>query len=317
MIASRWIEQGYNAGLVLHSVGIASSTYYSHKDRQSKKTLLESDDKSEPLKSRAGRRILGYSCTYTGRKISDEQIKEFIMEELSGDGYPYGYKKLTASMQEDYALNINHKKVYRLCKELDVLLPQRKVNPKHPRKLAKRIEVTGSNQLWQMDLKYGYIAGMDRFFFMMSIIDVYDRCIVGYHIGLNALALDALRTLRQAILLRGVTDLDKLILRTDNGPQFTAHAFQDGCAELPVNHTRIPINTPNMNAHIESFHSILESDCLSHHEFQSYAEAYKCVSEFMDYYNHRRRHGSLKNKAPMTFYRSNVDQEVKPTMMVA
>lgn len=50
-----------------------------------------------------------------------------------------------------------------------------------------------------MDLKYGYIAGMDRFFFMMSIIDVYDRCIVGYHIGLNALALDALRTLRQAL----------------------------------------------------------------------------------------------------------------------
>ncbi|MEJ1730304.1 integrase core domain-containing protein, partial [Escherichia coli] len=131
-------------------------------------------------------------------------------------------------------------------------------------------------------------------------------CIVGYHIGLNALALDALRTLRQALLLRGVGDSDKLILRTDNGPQFTAHAFQDGCAELPVNHTRIPNNTPNMNAHIESFHSILESDCLSRHEFQTYAEAYKRVSEFMDYYNHRRRHGSLKNKAPMAFYRSNV-----------
>jgi putative transposase len=317
MIASRWIEQGYNAGPVLHSVGLASSTYYSHRARQSKETLLESDDELEPLKSRAGRPILGYSYTYTGQKVSDEQIKEFIMEEISGDGYPYGYKKLTTSMQEDYGMNINHKKVYRLCKELDVLLPQRKVNPKHPRKLAKRTKVTGSNQLWQMDLKYGYIAGIDRFFFMMSIIDVYDRCIVGYHIGLNALALDALRTLRQAILLRGVTDSDQLILRTDNGPQFTAHAFQDGCTELPVNHTRIPNNTPNMNAHIESFHSILESDCLSRHEFQSYAEAYKCVSEFMDYYNHRRRHGSLKNKAPMTFYRSNVDQEVKPAMMVA
>ncbi|WP_461368682.1 hypothetical protein [Candidatus Darwinibacter acetoxidans] len=39
-----------------------------------------------------------------------------------------------------------------------------------------------------------------------------------------------------------------------------------------------------MNAHIESFHSILESDCLSRHEFQTYAEAYKRVSEFMDYY---------------------------------
>lgn len=45
------------------------------------------------------------------------------MEEISDDGHPYGYKKLTASMQEDCALNINHKKVYRLlCKEMDVLL---------------------------------------------------------------------------------------------------------------------------------------------------------------------------------------------------
>jgi putative transposase len=119
------------------------------------------------------------------------------------------------------------------------------------------------------------------------------------------------------MILRGITEPDQLILRTDNGPQFTAHAFQDGCAELAINHTRIPNNTPNMNAHIESFHSILESDCLSRHEFQSYAEAYKCVSEFMEYYNHRRRHGSLKNQAPMVFYHSNVDGELRPAMMVA
>jgi hypothetical protein len=74
MIANRWIEQGYNAGLVLHSVGLASSTYYGHRARQAKKTLLGSDDGSKPLKSRAG-----YSYTCTGQKVSDEQIKEFIM----------------------------------------------------------------------------------------------------------------------------------------------------------------------------------------------------------------------------------------------
>jgi putative transposase len=72
-----------------------------------------------------------------------------------------------------------------------------------------------------------------------------------------------------------------------------------------------------MNAHIESFHSILESDCLSRHEFQSYAEAYKYVSKFMEYYNHRRRHGSLNNKAPMEFYSSNIDRELRQAMMVA
>ncbi len=279
--------------------------------------MKEAITEPKSRKTRAGRPISGYAYTYSGQKIPDEQVKEFIMEEISGDGYPYGYKKLTACLQEDHKLNINHKKVYRLCKELDVLLPQRKIVPKHPRKLAKKTKVTGSNQLWQMDLKYGYIAGTDRFFFVISIIDVYDRCIVGYHIGLRALGLDALRTLKQAIMARGVLDTDELILRTDNGPQFTSNVFRDGCAALPVTHTRIPVNTPNMNAHIESFHSILESDCLRRHEFQSYAEAYKHVSEFMDYYNHRRRHGSLKNKAPFNFYLSSLNQEKKLEITVA
>lgn len=179
----------------------------------------------KPTKAKVGRPILGSSDTYLGKKISDEQIKEFIIEEISGDGYPYGYKKLASSMQEDYGLNINHKKVYRLCKELDVLFPQRKIKHKHPRKLAKETKVTGSNQLWQMDLKYGNIADADRFFFIMSIIDVYDRCIVGYHIGLGALGMDVLRTLKQAIAARGVMDAVRLILRTDNGPQFTSNVF--------------------------------------------------------------------------------------------
>ena len=71
------------------------------------------------------------------------------------------------------------------------------MNPKHPRKLAKRIEVTDQSALAdgfevRLYCRHGQIL------FMMSIIDVHDRCIVGYHIGLNALALDALRTLRQA-----------------------------------------------------------------------------------------------------------------------
>lgn len=84
--------------------------------------------------------------------------------------FPYGYRKLIVCLREDYGLTINHliinhKKVYRLCKELDILLPQRKVKREKPRVLAKREEVTGPNQLWEMDVKYGYIPGADQFFF--------------------------------------------------------------------------------------------------------------------------------------------------------
>jgi putative transposase len=70
--------------------------------------------------------------TRDGRKISDEEIKEYLTELICGEGFPYGYRKLTVCLREDYDLIINHKKVYRLCKELDILLPQRKVKRDKP-----------------------------------------------------------------------------------------------------------------------------------------------------------------------------------------
>ncbi|OMF07016.1 IS3 family transposase [Paenibacillus sp. FSL H7-0331] len=56
------------------------------------------------------------------------------MELISGDGYNYGYCKLTVILRREYKLKINKKKVYHLCKKLDILRPQRKIVTKHPRK---------------------------------------------------------------------------------------------------------------------------------------------------------------------------------------
>ena len=61
--------------------------------------------------------------------------------------------------------------------------------------------------------------------------------------------------------------------------------FEDTCLELHIEHERIPVKTPNKNAHIESFHRILEDECFKINEFQNYAEAYKIVNEFMIFYN--------------------------------
>ena len=52
----------------------------------------------------------------------------------------------------------------------------------------------------------------------------------------------------------------------------------------------IPPKTPNLNAHIESFHSILERDCYARNEFASYTEAHKIVTKFLDFYVNRYLH---------------------------
>nr|WP_259370068.1 integrase core domain-containing protein [Weizmannia acidilactici] len=104
----------------------------------------------------------------------------------------------------------------------------------------------------------------------------------------------------------------KPVIRTDNGPQFISHAFEEFCENMKMEHERIPPKTPNMNAHIESFHRIFEDDCLSRWQFESYTEAYKAVTEFMVIYNERRMHSSLQDLSPMEFYeKQRTDLKIK------
>lgn len=141
---------------MLRIVGVSRSTYY-----------FQLNHKPQPRRSGGGRPIPGYSLTKDGHKVSDEQIKEWLMEEIAADGYAYGYLKLAYRLRNEYDLVVGKNKVYRLCKELDILRPQRKVKQKYPRKLARNRTITGPNQLWEVDLKYGYIVGENRFFYVL------------------------------------------------------------------------------------------------------------------------------------------------------
>ena len=308
-MAKKWISKGYKANLILGFVGLAESTYHEAVSRMKASTERIGVNSDTPKPK--GRPIPGYSYTVDGKKVSDEQIKEWLCELIAGDGFPYGHRKLTVELRETYQLIINHKKVYRLCKELDILRPRRKKRRVHPKRLAKRSTVDAPDVLWQMDAKYGYISGTDEFFFQLSLIDVCDRSIIDYHLGLSCTKEDACRVLENALWKRGLINAKvKPKIRTDNGPQFTSIKFGKLCKSLGIEHERIPVKTPNMIAHIEAFHSILEEECYSRYEFSSFLEVYRVVAEYMEYYNTRRRHGSLRYMAPNNFYQAFLDKIV-------
>jgi putative transposase len=295
--------------LVLKIIGISESTYYYNKQPKE-----GADNKYNSADNTGGRPIPGYSLDQAGTPTSDEQIKEWLLELISGEEEIYGYRKLTKCLRSQHQLVINKKKVYRLCKELGILKKQRQIMAKHPRRLARNRTITNVNQLWEIDIKYGYIAGEDRFFYLMSIIDVYDRVIVDYHIGLTCEGRHAAHIVERALRKRKLINNTAIrpVIRTDNGPQFISNIFEIGCQTLSVEHERIPPKTPNLNAHIESFHSILERDCYAKNEFISYTDAHKTVTEFIDFYVNRYLHGSLNDMPPTEFHRMVVNNTVTP-----
>ena len=105
-------KKQYSATIVLSFVGLSSSTYY-HSIERIRKNIEDKRQRNKPA-----RKNTSYTYDQKGNKISDEMVKEYLCELIAGDGYPYGYKKLTACLQEDYSLIINHKKVYGYVKNL-------------------------------------------------------------------------------------------------------------------------------------------------------------------------------------------------------
>jgi putative transposase len=290
-IASKWINRGYRVSLVLRIIGLSRSTYYYSLKSQGKRRYG------------GGRPIKGYSYNRQQEPVSDEQIKAWLKELIEGEGFAYGYVKMTIILKHKYGLIINKKKVYRLCKEMGILKPQRQIKVKHPRRLARNRIVTGPNQLWEIDIKYGYIAGEGRFFYVLSIIDVFDRSIIDYHAGLTCEARHAVYTLKSALWKRRLDkNATKPVIRTDNGSQFTSNLFAQTCKDLGVEHELIPYKTSNKNAHIESFPSILEEECLARYKFNSFREAYEVIHKFMDYYNNVRIPSKIGYLTPSGYY---------------
>lgn len=283
---------------------VERSTYYAH---------LQKPGRQQDVIHRKGRPAPGLSYTKAGKPISDEQIQEWIMEFLAGEGSAYGYRKLTVLLRRRHELVINKKKVYRLCKNLGLLRPQRQLKLKYPKRLANNRVLTSSNELWETDIKYGWIAGEQRFFFLMCIIDVFDRAIISYHIGLTCEAKDLVQITQEALMKRQLFSQEtRPIIRSDNGPQFISHRFEEACVEFKITHERIPPKTPNKNAHIEAFHAILEQECYQRNEFETYPQAYEIVSEFIQEYNQKRIHGSIYDLSPYEYRAALKAGSVKP-----
>ncbi|OPX83726.1 MAG: Integrase core domain protein [Pelotomaculum sp. PtaB.Bin104] len=147
----------------------------------------------------------------------------------------------------------------------------------------------------------------------MCIIDVYDRMIIDYHIGLSCEGKHAAQLIQRALWKRQIFSVpDRPVIRTDNGPQFISHVFEQACEDFGTEHERIPPKTPNKNAHIESFHATLERECLNRNELESYQDAYQTVTDYIQFYNQRRLHGKLFDLSPSEFLKKLIYGKLKP-----
>lgn len=172
---------------------------------------------------------------------------------------------------------------------------------------------TGVNQIWSSDITYFNFK--DRFYYIVLILDVYSRRIVGYSIADNMRAENNIKALKMALQLRGIKDYSsKLIHHSDKGGQYISNDYT-----LLLEEHDIQISMCNEvleNAHIERANGTIKNEYLNRWPIQSVAQLVKAFNKAVQNYNNR-LHNSI-GKTPIEFenWIRKLTQEERPVLEV-
>ena len=135
----------------------------------------------KPSGGRRGANPSTHTMTRDGQAISNEQVVETLISEVFGQEFNlYGYQLSTEELKA-MGYVINHKKTYRLMKDNGLLLGKVPRN-RFPRQWVKWRRIKDARPLEHlcMDIKYVYIHGAKRNAYLLAIIDVATRYVVGW-----------------------------------------------------------------------------------------------------------------------------------------
>jgi putative transposase len=231
-------------------------------------------------------------CTFRqdGTRVDDTLVIEEIKGILSQEFCCYGYHNITDELRE-MGYIINHKKVYRLMKEQNLLLGK-VISTSGKRQFVKhrKIEATRPMEYLCLDIKYVWVAGESRNYFLLTVLDVFTRIAIEQIFQKSIRKMDVInifRRINSAFGIKGVT------VRNDNGSQFIANDVKQFLRTAEANQEFTHIATPEENAYIEAFHSIVQREVIDRFEFQGFYEAKLTLQAHRDWYNNRRRHATL------------------------
>lgn len=112
----------------------------------------------------------------------NSEIVYQIQQNHSDPDLTYGYRRMTSELQIQ-GYQINHKKVYRLMHENQLLLTKEKVEKNY----AKYRILTPSMplEMLEMDIKFVWIEQQRRHAFILTVLDVFTRTALAWHIGFS------------------------------------------------------------------------------------------------------------------------------------
>ncbi|GHT79480.1 hypothetical protein FACS189464_4250 [Bacteroidia bacterium] len=159
-------------------------------------------------------------------------------------------------------------------------------------------ELDGVNQLWVSDITY-FLTG-EKVFYIVMIMDVYSRKILGAEISSDMFAEHNLSVLKASLKQRGISNYNgQLIHHSDKGSQYMSAAYKRMLMrhgiELSVAENSL------QNAYAERINGIVKNDYLRFFHTDNLTQLRKHLTRSIWLYNHQRPHSSLNYMTPVAY----------------
>lgn len=218
----------------------------------------------------------------------------------------YGYRRVTRELKKR-GIPINHKRVARIMREDNLLAVQPRqfvvtTNSEHKLEiylnLARRMQLTGVDQLWVADITY--IRLHSEFVYLALILDRFSRKVVGWHLDRTLSSRLAIVALEQAIESRQPPP--GLVHHSDRGIQYASAEYVAVLRKHEIISSMSRPANPYDNASCESFIKTLKREEIYANEYENLEHLRDHLQDFIErYYNQKRLHSALGYCSPEEF----------------
>ena len=180
--------------------------------------------------------------------------------------------------------------------------------------LIEGLMVQDRNIVWQTDITYFLVNG--RYHYIVFIIDVYTKKILGFQASNHLRAEANLAALRMAIR-NSSGSLENLIHHSDRGSQYIDKAYI-GLLER----SKIQISMGEKaqdNAYAERLNGTIKNEYLAYWDPQSLRELQQMLKRAVNHYNHKRIHDELPGRIPPGQFEEtfiNLNSQKRPTVII-
>lgn len=217
-----------------------------------------------------------------------------------------GYRRIGRLLKREGWV-VNHKRVLRLMGEDNLLSIRRRrfvitTDSEHKWRvypnLARRIVLSGINQLWVADITY--VRLQQEFVYVAVILDVYSRRVVGWSISRKLDSGFAQQALESALTAR--QPAAGLIHHSDRGVQYACGDYVKRLEASGITMSMSRPGNPYDNAWAESFMKTLKVEEVDGTGYRNLEDATSSIGTFIEeVYNQQRLHSALDYRSPMEF----------------